>query len=121
MKNTLLTLCTLFLFAGSCFAQIDTVSTVQIDKYIGKEVVLKGTLAGYKPHIDKNGKDMMFLDIDERYPNNKISITIFNSAFTQVDISGEDIGRQITVFGLVKEYKDRLRIGVNDARAVNIQ
>ena len=121
MKNALLTLSGLLLFVCTSFAQIDTVSTAQIDKYIGKEVVLKGTLQSYKNHVDRNGKEIMFLDIDESFPNSKVSVTVFNSAFADINIGSEDIGKTITIAGLVKMYKDRPSIGVNDSRAVEME
>lgn len=121
MKNALLTLTGLLLFVCSSFAQVDTVSTAQIDKYIGKEVVLKGTLQAYKNHVDRNGKEIMFLDIDERFPNTKVSVTIFNDAFADVEIDSMSIGKIITVYGLVKIYRDRPSIGVNDPTAVKME
>lgn len=121
MKNALLTLCGVLLFVCSSFAQVDTVSTAQVGKYIGKEVVLKGTLQAYKNHVDRNGKEIMFLDIDERFPNTKVSVTIFNSAFADVEINGSDIGKTVTIYGLVKMYKDRPSIGVNDPTAVKTE
>lgn len=121
MKKLFLITTVILCFAVSSFAQIDTVSTNQIDKYIGKEVVLKGTLKSYKNYVDKNGQDIMFLDIDERFPNTKVSVTIFNSAFADVNIDSTNIDKPITVYGLVKLYKDRPSIGVNDPRAVMLE
>jgi hypothetical protein len=70
----------LFLFSTSLYAQIDTVSASSAKNYIGKEVVLKGILKGVKPFSDRNGKDILFLDIDESYPNTEIGVTVFPDA-----------------------------------------
>lgn len=121
MKNALLTLCTLFLFTGSSFAQIDTVSTAKIDKYIGKEIVLKGILKGYKNYTDKNGQEIIFLNIDDEYPNAKVGVTLFNSALSDLNISDANLGKKITVYGLVEMYRDKPTIGVNDARSVTLE
>lgn len=121
MKNTLLTLSSILLFSISSFAQLDTVSTSQIDKYIGKEVVLKGTLKSYKNHVDRNGQEIMFLDIDDSFPHAKVSVTVFNSAFADVNIDSTNIDKTITVYGLVKLYKNKPSIGVNDPRAVQME
>lgn len=119
MKKTLLTLVGLLVFVCTAtFAQIDTVSSVQIDKYIGKEVVLKGVLKGFKNYTDKNGQEIMFLDIDDKFPHTKVSVTIFNSAFADVNIDSTHIEKPITIYGFVKLYNNRPSIGVNDPRAV---
>jgi hypothetical protein len=68
MKRTLLLLTFLFAFQHQTHAQVDTITTAQAKNYIGKEVVLKGKLMGIKPYTDRNGQDILFLDIDDRYP-----------------------------------------------------
>lgn len=118
MKTILLTLTGLLLFISSSFAQIDTFSTTQVGQYVGKEVVLKGTLKGFKNYTDKNGQEIMFLDIDDRFPHTKVGVTIFNSAFDDVNIDSTNIDKPITVWGFVKLYKNKPSIGVNDPRAV---
>lgn len=121
MKNLLFTLFGVLLFVCTSSAQIDTVSTSQIDKYIGKEVVLKGILKNYKPYTDKNGQEIMFLDIDDSFPHAKVGVTIFNSAFADVHIDSTNINKSITIYGLVKLYKNKPSIGVNDPRAVKVE
>ena len=118
MKKSFLTFAGLLLFVCTSYAQIDTVSTAQVDQYIGKEVVLKGTLKGFKNYTDKNGQEIMFLDIDDRFPHTKVGVTIFNSAFADVSIDSTNIDKPITVWGFVKLYKNKPSIGVNDPRAV---
>ena len=69
------------------FAQSDTITAATAKNYIGKEVVLKGVLKGFKPYSDRNGKNILFLDIDESYPNSEIGVTVFPDAVPEVKIT----------------------------------
>jgi len=75
--KALLIIISIFLSLNS-FAQSDTITAATAKNYIGKEVVLKGILKGVKPYSDRNGKDILFLDIDESYPNSEIGVTVFS-------------------------------------------
>jgi hypothetical protein len=83
----------IFLFSLNTFAQSDTITAATAKKYIGKEVVLKGILKGVKPYSDRNGKDILFLDIDESYPNSEIGVTVFPDAVPEVKITKEQFNQ----------------------------
>lgn len=121
MKKTFLITALTFLLYASAIAQADTISAAAAEKYIGKEVVLRGKLVSTKVHQDRNGKDILFIDIDERYPNSKISVTVFNEALAGLTLGGADIGKTILIHGIIKTYRDRPSIGINDAEDVVLE
>ena len=106
----------IFLFSLNTFAQSDTITAATAKKYIGKEVVLKGILKGVKPYSDRNGKDILFLDIDESYPNSEIGVTVFPDAVPEVKITKEDIGRTVYISGIVQDYKGKPSLPISEGK-----
>ena len=106
----------IFLFSLNTFAQSDTITAATAKKYIGKEVVLKGILKGVKPYSDRNGKDILFLDIDESYPNSEIGVTVFPDAVPEVKITKEDIGRTVFISGIVQDYKGKPSLPISEGK-----
>jgi hypothetical protein len=119
MKQAILLLITVFSLQLSAYAQADTITTAQAKDYIGKEVVLKGKLLGIKPYTDRNGQDILFLDIDDRYPNTAVSVTVFSDAMPDIKLTEADINNTIYISGELTLYRDKPNIGVNDARQVS--
>jgi DNA polymerase III alpha subunit len=119
MKRTLLLLTFLFAFQHLTHAQADTITTAQAKDYMGKEVVLKGKLLGIKPYIDKNGQDILFLDIDDRYPNTAVSVTVFSDAMPNIKLTAADINKTIYISGELTLYRDKPSITISDARQVS--
>jgi hypothetical protein len=114
MKYLFFTL--IFLVSKALFAQIDTVSASSSKNYIGKEVVLKGILKGVKPFSDRNGKDILFLDIDESYPNTEIGVTVFPDAVSEVKITKEDVGRIVLITGIIQDYKGKPSLPISEGK-----
>jgi hypothetical protein len=100
-------------------AQADTITTAQAKDYIGKEVVLKGKLLGIKPYTDRNGQDILFLDIDDRYPNTAVSVTVFSDAMPNIKLTAADINKTIYISGELTLYRDKPSITISDARQVS--
>ena len=112
MKSIILSV--FFLISLNTFAQSDTISAATAKNYIGKEVVLKGTLKGFKPFKDRNGKDIMFLDIDASYPDTEIGVTVFPDAFSEVNLKPEDIGRTVFITGIIEEYRGKPSLPISE-------
>ncbi len=106
----------LLLFCLNSFAQSDTITAATAKNYIGKEVVLKGILKGVKPYSDRNGKDILFLDIDESYPNSEIGVTVFPDAVPEVKITKEDVGRTVFISGIVQDYKGKPSLPISEGK-----
>ena len=109
----------LFFLSLNSYAQSDTISAAQAKDYINKEVVLKGVLKGVKPFKDRNGKDIIFLDIDETYPNTAIGVTIFPDAVPEVKIGPEDIGRTILISGIVQDFRGKPSLPVSEGKQIS--
>jgi hypothetical protein len=118
MKRTLLLLTFLFAFQHLTHAQADTITTAQAKDYIGKAVVLKGKLLGIKPYTDRNGQDILFLDIDDRYPNTAVSVTVFSDAMPDIKLTEADINKTIYIFGEMTLYRDKPSLEVNRAEQI---
>lgn len=114
MKPLILSI--IFLFSLNTFAQSDTITAATAKNYIGKEVILKGILKGVKPYSDRNGKDILFLDIDESYPNSEIGVTVFPDAVPEVKITKEDIGRTVFISGIVQDYKGKPSLPISEGK-----
>jgi hypothetical protein len=112
MKSIFLSL--LFLISFNSFAQSDTITAATAKNFIGKEVVLKGILKGFKPFKDRNAKDIMFLDIDAIYPDSEIGVTVFPDAFSKVNLKPEDIGRTVLISGIVEEYRGKPSLPISE-------
>lgn len=104
------------LFSSPLLAQVDTVSAAIAKNFIGKEVVLKGILKGVKPYSDRNGKDILFLDIDDVYPNSEIGVTVFPDAMPEIKITKEDIGRTVLITGIVQDYKGKPNLPISEGK-----
>lgn len=121
MKRTLILLTILIGFQITAHAQADTITTAQAKDYIGKEVVLKGKLLGIKPYTDKNGQDILFLDIDDRYPNTAVSVTVFSDALPDIKLTEADINKTIYISGELTLYRDKPSIGITKAEQVRVE
>jgi hypothetical protein len=119
MKQTLLLLFLIVASFTATQAQADTITTAQAKDYIGKEVVLKGKLLGIKPYTDRNGQDILFLDIDDRYPNTAVSVTVFSDAMPDIKLTEADINKTIYISGELTLYRDKPSITISDARQVS--
>lgn len=111
----------LILFFASANAQADTITTAQAKDYIGKKVVLKGKLVGFKIYTAKDGKDMIFLDIDAKYPNTLVGVTVFNEALATLKLNKIDINKQVYVYGIIELYREKPTIGIRAAENLKIE
>jgi hypothetical protein len=111
----------LFILGYSSKAQSDTISVEMAKNYIGKEVVLKGILKGIKPFKDRNDRDILFLDIDETYPNTQIGVTIFPDAVLEIKISKDDIGKTVFISGIVQDYKGKPSLPISEGKQIKIE
>ena len=60
----------------------DTITSKQVNQYLNKQVVLKGKIVHIKDYQTDKGDKMVFIDIDEKYPDNLISIAIYEEVVT---------------------------------------
>ena len=93
----------LILFGSFCYSQ-DTISTSPVKNFIGKEVILKGTVASFK--MAGEGKSTNYINVDKAYPSNVFTIVIPNYALDKLGFKIEDSkGKQIIVRGKVEIYE----------------
>lgn len=119
MKNIIILVNLIFALSYTGFAQSDTIITAQLKSYIDKSIVLKGTLMGMKEINDRNGQPIMFLDIDDTYPNTKIGVTIFPEAFKEIKLDKSYIGKTILISGTLSIHKDKPNLAINDVKQIS--
>jgi hypothetical protein len=73
---------------------------------------------GIKPYTDKNGKDILFLDIDDRFPNTLVSVTVFSDALPELNLTDADINKTVYIFGELTICRDKPNLTISDARQV---
>jgi hypothetical protein len=90
-------------FASISFAQ-ETITTAQAQDNIGKEVILKGTIASFK--LASEGKSTNYINIDKAYPDNVFTVVLSNKYLEdhQLDLANSK-GKQITVKGTITIYE----------------
>jgi DNA/RNA endonuclease YhcR with UshA esterase domain len=105
MKSILLV--SLIVIAGSfqLYAQ-DTITTQQVHQYLQKEVVLKGKIVHIKDYTTQKGDNMVFLDMDEKYPNNRISVAIYEEIVNQIRPEIHTfLGKNVLIRGIITQYR----------------
>jgi DNA/RNA endonuclease YhcR with UshA esterase domain len=70
---------------------------------------------GVKEHVDRKGDTILFLDIDETFPNTQMGVTIFKSALETLKISKADIGKTVLISGEIQLYREKPSLTVSDA------
>lgn len=104
MKSLILPL--ILLATVRTFAQ-DTISTKQVNQYMDKDVILKGRIINIKDYQTSKGDKMVFIDIDEKYPSNPISIKIFEEVLLQLKPSIYSfLNKQVYIKGKITTYRN---------------
>ncbi len=100
---------TFFIFSFT-FAQgqIDTITSTQVNSYVGKDVFLKGKVVSLKNHTAKNGDIMLFLDLDKSYPNNAIGITIYSEVLSKLSTPPSQLyNKFVLIKGKIELYRNK--------------
>jgi hypothetical protein len=113
MNFKILIICCLILVKTTCFAQKDTITTQQAKNFIDKEIVLKGKLMNIKEYTDRKGDLILFLDIDEKFPNTLVGVTVFSNAREELKLSQSDIGKTFYFSGVIEMYRDKPTLQIN--------
>jgi len=104
-----LTISSLYLFSNILFSQtqipIDSVSA-----YIGQHVKVCDKVAG--TFVTKGEKPVTYLNLGADYPNNKLTIVIFQKDLPNFPISSSDYykNQNVCVTGMAAEYKGKPQI-----------
>ncbi len=108
MRNTLIIIISLICF--NAFSQ-ETITAAQAKDFVGKEVILQGKVAGTKQLTTKAGDPLLRININKDYPEQDISIVIFNDVLSKVKFTEADLsGKSIQVQGQVLMYKEKPQI-----------
>jgi hypothetical protein len=95
-------------------AQVDTISTSQGEKYIGKLVIVKGKLNGIKDFTNRDGDKMYLLDVDGTYPDLPMSIRIFKEAYPTFKYTSADFGKTFYFKGTLESYRDKPSLSIGE-------
>ena len=91
------------LISFSGFSQ-DTITTLQVKDFIGKEVILKGKIASFK--MASEGKSTNYINVDKTFPNNVFTIVIPNRALETLGFKIEESkDKTVIVKGKVEVYE----------------
>lgn len=86
----------------------DTITTALAKDFIGKEVVLKGKIVGTKIYTNKEGQKMLFLDIDDRFPNAQINVVMFDEILQQFKTTeSELLNKGVKIKGVINLYRNK--------------
>ncbi|GGD68461.1 hypothetical protein GCM10011514_35710 [Emticicia aquatilis] len=79
----------LFLIIGiNSFAQNDTLKAEQAKNYLGKEVIIKGYITSTRL-FDKDGKKTFLINLDKRYPENPLTVELYDAAYKALNLKAE--------------------------------
>jgi DNA/RNA endonuclease YhcR with UshA esterase domain len=105
--------------ASKAVAQNVSVDSVQY--YIGKTITVCDKV--YGTHVTKSAKSATYLNLGANYPNNKLTVVIFEKdlpSFGYVpSIFLKD--KNVCVTGKVLLYKDKPEIIVNDSKSITYE
>lgn len=94
----------LFLFISNVFSQ-ETISADKTKDYIDKVVFVEGIVVSYK--IATEGKNINYINIDKKYPENIFSVIITNDWLPKLNLKIEDLlNKTIVIKGKVSVYKN---------------
>lgn len=107
--KTILFITTILVFVASlAFSQVETITTAQAKDFINKEVILTGKVVATRVVNDRNGKQIMFINLDEKYPNNPVDVVIFNEVFEKMKlVEGEILNKTVKIKGFLSTYKEK--------------
>jgi DNA/RNA endonuclease YhcR with UshA esterase domain len=96
----------------------ETIRPDEAPRHLGQVVTVEGVVS--EVHHAASGR-ATFIDIGGRYPNNPFTAVIFSddaNKFPDVDALN---GKTVDITGIIKNYKDRPEIILNDASQVKVK
>jgi len=95
---------------------IDSVSA-----YVGKTVRVCDQVVS--TFVTKSDKPLTYLNLGADYPNNKLTLVIFQKDLIKFPFTPSDYykGLNICVIGKIKKYKDKLEIITNSPEQIEIK
>ena len=115
-RSVLIPVVGFLLVASPALAEI--IRPDEAPRHLGQVVTVEGVVSDV--HHAASGRTT-FIDIGGRYPNNPFTAVIFSdgaSKFPDVDTLN---GKTVDVTGMIKNYKDRPEIILNDANQVKVK
>jgi hypothetical protein len=102
MKNLISIL--IILFTLHSFSQ-ETISTDKVKDNLDKVVFVEGNVVSMR--LASEGKNMNYLNLDKKYPDNIFSVVITNDYLVKLNIKLEDLkDKTIIVKGKISVYKN---------------
>jgi DNA/RNA endonuclease YhcR with UshA esterase domain len=99
-------------------ALAETVTAPEAKNHIGQNVTVEGAVI--EVHHAQSGK-AIFIDFGGRYPNNTFAAVIFKDDFNKFPNVDSLVGKTIDITGLIKEYRGRPEIIVNDPGQIKVK
>jgi DNA/RNA endonuclease YhcR with UshA esterase domain len=126
-RRGLLILSTLIVFFTSqiiisvCLAQENFITAKEAASHIGEVQTICGTVASTK-YSTKSKRQPTFLNLDQPYPKQIFTIVVWGSDRGKFPEPPEDLymGKKICVKGMIKEFRGKPEIIVNDPSQITI-
>ena len=106
MKIIIIITAALFLFISNAYSQ-EQISSKEAKDNIGKTIQVKGVVSNI--YISEKGNT--FINFDEKSPNHTFTVAVF--AGKDIDVSKIKEGCTLTVYGTIKEYKNKPEIVID--------
>jgi hypothetical protein len=102
MKNLISVV--ILLLTLHCFSQ-ETISTDKVKDNLDKVVFVEGKVVSMR--LASEGKNINYLNLDKKYPDNVFSVVITNDYLAKLNINLEDLkDKTIIVKGKISVYKN---------------
>lgn len=105
----------MLLVGAKSFAQSDTLTSEQAKSLVDKKVIVKAIIAGSRL-FDTNGKRMLLINLDKRYPNRPLTVVLYDEAYKSFGHSVDLDGKVVVVSEEVLVYNDKSQIVVSDVK-----
>jgi DNA/RNA endonuclease YhcR with UshA esterase domain len=118
VKTFLVILSFFFVFQSNQLNAQDTIKKIkpaEAKNYIGKVVAVAGVLT--ELHKTDN---IIYLNIDGKYPDNVFSAVIFSDDFDEFKNIDSFEGKTVEITGIVKEYNNKAEIILNTGTQLKI-
>jgi hypothetical protein len=108
--------------ASICYSQVEIKSATELRDHVGDSVKYCGKVATARL-MDRMMNAPAFLNIDEAYPNQTLTVVVWASDRKNFTEKPEKfyLGKKICIYGKLEKFKDQLQIVIHSEDQLVIQ